>query len=387
MWNAPARKVTQTTRRRAGTTSAIIPSRRRADVRRRLLRWYDRHRRDLPWRRRVDDPYAQWVAEVMLQQTRVGTVAEYYERFLHRFPDVCALASARREDVLKYWEGLGYYKRALHLHQAARQLRHSDRTVPSTVVELRRMPGVGEYTAAAVASIAGGERVAAVDGNVARVIARLFGVEDDVLSPTGKARVCDLASQLLPAKRPGDFNQAWMDLGSAVCTPKSPECRRCPLRSVCRASATGQAESLPVRGDGRRSQTHEVSSVVGIFVRGRTMLASRRPEGGLWSGLWEFPNVEVKNRSAQARTLRRLAQQCEVALVSRSRRVGVVSHQLTHRLFKFHVYVVAAEPNGAPSQTAGLRWVSVQAFARLPVSTAHRRAFQTAQETISALMR
>ncbi|MCH7849578.1 MAG: A/G-specific adenine glycosylase, partial [Planctomycetes bacterium] len=223
-----------------------IPTADRARIRRRLLAWYDRNRRDLPWRRRAADPYAQWVAEAMLQQTRVDTVLNYYERFLKRFPDVPALARASREVVLKHWEGLGYYRRVVHLHEAAKQLAADGAAIPNSSHELRRLPGVGPYLAAAIASIAFGERAAAVDGNVARVISRLMGVTDDVQSGPGRRTIQSLADQLIPPGRPGDFNQAWMDLGSAVCTSRSPDCDACPLSGECVALATGMTDELPV---------------------------------------------------------------------------------------------------------------------------------------------
>ncbi|RME41626.1 MAG: A/G-specific adenine glycosylase, partial [Planctomycetota bacterium] len=226
-----------------------LPSALRARIRRALLRWYDRHARDLPWRRRRHDPYAQWVAEIMLQQTRVETVIRYYERFLRRFPDVNRLAAARHDTLLKYWEGLGYYRRALHMHEAARRIVKEGNGLPASAEAWRRLPGIGEYTAAAVASIAFGEPVAAVDGNVARVLARLFGVTDAVAPSEGRRRIRGIADRLVSPSRPGDFNQAWMDLGSMVCTPRGPRCDVCPLASCCRSAHRVETVGrLPRRG-------------------------------------------------------------------------------------------------------------------------------------------
>ncbi|MEK7731696.1 MAG: A/G-specific adenine glycosylase, partial [Planctomycetota bacterium] len=262
-------------------------------IRRKLLRWYDLHKRDLPWRRRADDPYAQWVAEIMLQQTRVETVRAQYERFLRRFPTIGRLARADHEDVLKHWEGLGYYRRILHLHRAARMVCENGGVIPDNAEALRALPGVGEYTAAAIASIAFNRPEAAVDGNVARVLSRLFGVTQDVRSPVGKSRIRDLARSLLSQQRPGDFNQAWMDLGSLVCTPKAPRCDACPLRAHCLAAENGDPEFYPVREAARNRIPKTVSLVVAIFVREGKMLVRRRERGGLWSGLWEFPTLEL----------------------------------------------------------------------------------------------
>ena len=369
----------------------------RSFIRRRLLRWYDRHRRDLPWRRRIGDPYALWVAEVMLQQTRVETVIEYYERFLARFPDVETLARAKHEKVLKFWEGLGYYRRILHLHQAARDVCECGAGIPTTVEALRCLPGVGDYTAAAVASIAFNKRVAAVDGNVTRVIARLFALSDDIMAPTGKRRVRELATQLMPTKRCGDFNQAWMDLGSMICTPKSPRCASCPLVSRCLAAARGLTDRVPVRKTGR-SKPREWGLVAAVFVQNGRMLVRRRPPGGLWSGLWEFPTIEVpvprrvkSNRAADSslrgdvirRLVGRLADGEGVDIGGDGQQVLTIRHQLSHRLLVFHVYVVRASSQKKTGVKArNSRWVTPCGFARLSVSTAHRRIYADARTAI-----
>lgn len=323
----------------------------------------------------------------MLQQTRVETVVKYYERFLRRFPDLAALAGADHEDVLKHWEGLGYYRRILHLHRAAQIIHDRGGGIPSTAVELRALPGVGEYTAAAIASIAFNERAAAVDGNVARVIARLFGVSNDCLAPAGRARIRHLASQLLPRTRPGDFNQALMDLGSTVCTPQSPDCPRCPLARVCVAVNTNRAHALPVRGAGRNKKPLEVRSVVGIFFHDAKMLVRCRPTGGLWSGLWEFPNAELSTRSAPWRRLHHLATEHGLTVIGQPHKAGIVRHQLTHRALTFHVFAATVEPDDdAEAKDTSLRWVSAPGFRKLSVSTAHRRVFEAARDRIDALV-
>jgi A/G-specific adenine glycosylase len=383
-------------RHRPATWRVISPSL-RSFIKRRLLRWYDRNQRDLPWRRRGGDPYAQWVAEIMLQQTRVETVLDYYERFLARFPGVETLARADHEKVLKHWEGLGYYRRALHLHQAARIVRDVGDGVPTTAEELRRLPGIGDYTAAAVASIAFNERVAAVDGNVARVMARLFGVGDDILSAKGKQRVRYAAAQLMPLKRCGDFNQAWMDLGSMVCTPRSPRCGQCPLVSRCMAAANEQPHVLPLRGT-NRTKRREILLLTAIFLHDGKMLVHRRPRGGLWSGLWEFPTTEIlAPRSAKSkgcagssprgdaarRLVGHLADGEGVEIVGEARPVLTIRHQLSHRSFVFHVYVVpASSQKKAGVKARNPRWVTPRVFARLSVSTAHRRIYAGARAAI-----
>ena len=211
-----------------------------------LLAWYDQNARTLPWRG-IHDPYRTWVSETMLQQTRVETVRGYYERFLARFPDVAALAAADEADVLKLWEGLGYYSRARNLHQAARQVVCDfGGEMPREVAQLRQLKGIGAYTAGAIASIAFDQRVPAVDGNVIRVASRVMGIRENVGIPSVRRELEEKVDSLVPAARPGDFNQALMDLGAAVCVPGTPNCDVCPLRAHCDAYDAGDAEDLPV---------------------------------------------------------------------------------------------------------------------------------------------
>lgn len=365
-----------------GTAEQVTPRLRRA-IRRKLLAWYDRNKRDLPWRRRPRDPYAQWVAEIMLQQTRVDTVKDYYVRFLQRFPSIDVLARARHETVLKHWEGLGYYRRVLHLHQAAQQLRRERRDIPQSADGLRQLPGVGDYTAAAVASIAFNERRAAVDGNVLRVLARLFGIEADILTARGKAEITALAQDLTPLGRPGDFNQAWMDLGSAICTPQSAACERCPLRSECMAARHDRVDELPVRDGGRQGRAvPRVHLVVAVLLHDGKLFLRRRPRGGLWSGLWEFPNAEVGSGTRPINLLHSLARGAGVLESGTFDRVATVSHRLTHRAMTFDVYLGRVDAMGehsAPSE----RWVTMKQLAGLSLSTAHRRILEAARSRLS----
>src|SRR5512134_738690 len=222
-------------------------SRRRGAVRRALLAWYRRERRDLPWRR-TRDPWAIWVSETMLQQTRVETVIPYYERFMQRFPNVAALADADTDELMSHWAGLGYYSRARNLKAAASQVvREHGGRVPGDVEALRALPGVGRYTAGALASIAFDRPAPIVDGNVARVLARLLDLDLDVRSPAGQRRLWAEAEALANGPSPGDLNQALMELGALVCTPRTPRCADCPVRRRCRGRAAGRAEALPVK--------------------------------------------------------------------------------------------------------------------------------------------
>ena len=252
-----------------------------------LLRHFDSERRSMPWRE-TSDPYAIWVSEVMLQQTRVDTVIPYWERWLERFPTVETLAEAELDDVLKEWEGLGYYSRARNLHGAARMVRERfDGDVPSDPDTLRELPGVGPYTAGAIASIAYGVPTPAVDGNVRRVLARLYDLE----APTA-AELRTLAAALVPDDRPGDFNQALMELGATICTPRSPDCDACPLAEWCEARRLGVQELRPLPR--AKKPIPEETVRTAVIVRGDgALLLARRPEDGLLGGLWEFPGAEA----------------------------------------------------------------------------------------------
>jgi len=345
-----------------------------------LLSWYDRHRRDLPWRRRGSDAYAQWVAEIMLQQTRVPAVLRYYEPFLKRFPSVQSLADADHQSVLKLWEGLGYYRRALHLHRACRELWDRGADIPRTAKELVQLPGVGQYTAAAIASIAFGEPVAAVDGNVTRVIARLRGEPNGAASSEARRTIQREADRLLSRSRPGEFNQAWMDLGSTVCAPRNPDCPKCPLRKECRFGEMSRcgAQAKPTRRSIRPSPTVHLIVVV-MRCRGKTLI-QRRPEGGLWSGLWEFPTVECSPSAARAPIIRSIVEEAGVHPASHPARIGRIEHSLTHRRLILEVYDVEVEksslmiPGRRKSKNKVQKWVSIQRLEELPFSTAQRRA-------------
>lgn len=363
----------------------FVPPDVRRRIRTRLLTWYDRNKRDLPWRRRSGDPYAQWVAEIMLQQTRVETVIDYYLRFLKRFPTVGSLARANHQTVLKYWEGLGYYRRALHMHDAAKSIASNGKTMPPSAAELRKLRGIGEYTSAAIASIAYNEPTAAVDGNVARVVARLFAINDDILSSRGKTRIQQIADQLLPPKRPGDFNQAWMDFGSMICTPQSPNCASCPLKTSCRANELGLVENLPIRGANKKKEIPTVSLVVGIFTNGHRILVRRRPTGGLWSGLWEFPNAENRNGLDDEAQVHELAESLGIQCTSNITSLGVLCHQLTHRLMQFRVFLVQdcnviERAVATDDNTNGKKkkWLSADDLSTLPFSTAQRKILNLA---------
>jgi A/G-specific adenine glycosylase len=259
----------------------------------RLLAWYDRHARTLPWRARpgqAADPYRVWLSEIMLQQTTVAAVGPYFRDFLRRWPTVEALAAADLDAVLRAWQGLGYYARARNLHKCARAL-SADRggRFPDTEAELRRLPGIGAYTAAAIASIAFGRRATVMDGNVERVIARLFHVAEPL--PRAKPELRRLAEGLTPAARAGDYAQAVMDLGATICLPRKPKCMLCPLADACAARRTGDQEALPAKlPKAMRPKRHGI--VFWTLRRDGALLLRRRPENGLLGGLFEVPSTE-----------------------------------------------------------------------------------------------
>ncbi|MFZ5517039.1 MAG: A/G-specific adenine glycosylase [Candidatus Zhuqueibacterota bacterium] len=274
-----------------------------------LLAWFATHQRSLPWRQ-SRDAYAIWVSEVMLQQTQVIKVTAYFTNFMRLFPDVSALARADIQQVLKAWEGLGYYARARNLHRAAQQVAQEfDGSVPSTCAEIRKLPGVGEYIAAAVASQAFQESCAVVDGNVKRVLARLFQIDAPLNSSAAQKVFRSHADELLEPRSPGDFNQAMMELGAIMCTPQAPRCSDCPVSNFCLSFQTGSVQRYPVTA--RPKQIPNYTIVVAIIFRGDEMLIVQRHQEGLLGGLWEFPGGKVETmkevesaRSACSRIIR-----------------------------------------------------------------------------------
>lgn len=265
------------------------------NLQKRLLGWFRAHGRDLPWRR-SPNAYRIWVAEVMLQQTRIATVLPYYRRFLRRFPDVESLASARQEEILRLWAGLGYYSRARNLHRAAKEIvaRHKSR-FPRDADRARELPGIGRYTAAAVLSIAFGTPLAVLDGNVVRVLARLGAVRGDVRAPRRRRQLERTAEQLLAREAAGDWNQALMELGETICTPQAPRCSACPVSHWCRARRLGITSEIPAPRQKRAAKKVKIAAAILRDPRGRTILV-RDPgahDGALFSRMWQFPAVEV----------------------------------------------------------------------------------------------
>ncbi len=320
-------------------------------LRRRLLAWYDRHGRDMPWRR-TRDPYPVWLSEVMLQQTQVATARPYYQAFLARFPTLASLARARATDVLAAWAGLGYYRRARHLHEAARLVvREHGGLVPDDPVAFGALPGVGRYTTGAVLSICFDRPLAVLDGNVARVLARLDALPAAIRDPRGARRLWALAQALVPMRRPGDWNQAMMELGATICTPRAPACGRCPVRAHCRARALGRVAEFPPPGKRRAPET--VRRAVALIERRGQVLMERR-EGALLAGLWEPPGVELADGASPRGVLQ--AALAALGLRARVSHTGrTVHHTITHRAISVEVWRGTLE--GRAPRTARVRWV------------------------------
>ncbi len=342
-------------------------------IHRRLLDWYDANRREMPWRGHPD-PYAVWVSEIMLQQTQVETVRGYFARFMQAFPTVAALAAAPQQQVLKQWEGLGYYTRARNLQRAAQRVVALGGALPRDVAGWAALPGVGAYTAAAIASICFGVPVPVVDGNVIRVFARYLGWDDDFRKPAARARLAYwLKPQIAASGRPGDFNQAMMDLGATRCAPRSPGCDGCPLRGGCVARREGRQDALPTRTVRKAVPTRTAVAVLAYDAAGRVLLAQREPDG-LLGGLWELPNSE----SGDAPTARDAARVLRVASGLRAVRFearGSFTHVFTH--FKQHWQLFEAVGLGRASavgrEPSSARFVSPR---ELPLTTLTRRVLE-----------
>jgi A/G-specific adenine glycosylase len=305
-----------------------------------LLLWYDRERRALPWRSPPGarpDPYRVWLSEIMLQQTTVATVIPYFDRFVTRWPDVAALAAASLDDVLWLWQGLGYYARARNLHACARAIlaRHGG-IFPKDPRQLRALPGIGAYTAAAIAAIAFGRREAAVDGNAERVVARLFAVEEAL--PAAKPRLARLASGLVPESRAGDFAQALMDLGATVCTPRRPRCPLCPWRRGCAAAAAGIAERLPLQSP-KPERPWRYGVAFWLVRSDGAVLLRRRPERGLLGGMTEIPSTPWRESPWSLES----ALAAAPAAARWSPLPGIVRHGFTHFRLELAILAGAAE--------------------------------------------
>lgn len=347
-----------------------------------LLTWYDREKRQLPWRDHPDS-YAIWVSEIMLQQTRVETVIPYFQHWMNRFPDIKSLAEASLDEVLVTWEGLGYYSRARNLHQAARQLMENFQgELPEQPDQLRRLPGIGRYTANAIASIAFGLAVPVLDGNIRRILARLYNLEESLQSSGMEEKLWQLATDNLPPERVGDYNQALMDLGAMVCTPASPVCLGCPLKGRCQAYAAGVQEDRPIRAKKPAIPHHTVTAAV-ISKDGKYLI-TQRPQDGLLGGMWEFPGGKVQLNEGLPECLRReIKQELDVDIDVREP-LGTYNHAYTH--FKVTLYAFNCSlKNGKeprPVEATDLRWVYPEELANYPMGKIDRLISDRIKENV-----
>jgi len=343
-----------------------------------LCRWFEREARDLPWRkRRLRNGYAALVAETMLQQTQVSRVVDRFQRFMQSFPDVASLAAADEQEVLSLWQGLGYYRRARNLHAASKMIvREFAGRVPGNTRDLRRLPGVGRYTAGAVASLVFGQAEPIVDGNIKRVMARLFvgrrgpRKRQQASDRAHGDRTWTLAHELVAqADRPGVFNEALMELGATVCLPQpaSPRCDACPLARWCEARKAGLQQTIPAPRLRRAPRAVHHHAVVITRPGGRHILLEQRPTGGMWGGLWQAPTFEATRRASFDRIAHGLPQDASATL----RRCGEFVHKTTHRLIRFHVY-------RAISRSRRGRWHTAASLHELPMSSAQRRVLAIA---------
>lgn len=335
-----------------------------------LLAWYRAGHRALPWRG-VRDPYRIWVSEIMLQQTQVDTVIPYYRRWLRRFPSVRALAAAPEQDLLALWEGLGYYSRARNLHKAAQVVvSQYEGRLPRTLEGLRALPGIGPYTAAAIASLAFGVDAAVLDGNVKRVLARLFDFQADVKSPRGEKQLWERAQSLLPPGEAGDYNQAIMDLGATICSPRSPQCAICPVRKHCLARKLGVQLERPVPR--AKAPLPQRTLAVGVIRKRGRVLISQRPSDELLGGLWAFPAGEFIEGRSQPYSLKRAVKRdwgIEIA-------VQTQTQTLTHTFSHFHLTAQVFEcvwRSGALARDLAAKWVWVSDLSEYPMGKVDRQ--------------
>ncbi len=321
-------------------------------VRAALAAWYERWKRDLPWRR-TRDPYRIWVSEIMLQQTRVAAVIPYYDRFLERYPTLDALAVAEEQELLGMWAGLGYYSRARNLRAAAQEMMRLG-GFPREYAAIRALPGVGEYTAAAVGSIAFGLPHAVVDGNVIRVIARYLAESGDISSVMTRYRLRDAAEEFLDRENPSRHNQALMELGATICTPKAPECGRCPLSAGCEGRAQGLAQRLPFK-TGKTVIRRVERSLLVVMRNGNLLLWQRPPDAAILSGFWELPEPHQLPKAKSGAALHNF------------------KHSITNHIYHFQV-LEATVGKWGPDSGSPLQWVPLEGLAGLPLSTTTRKA-------------
>ncbi|MBW7958971.1 MAG: A/G-specific adenine glycosylase [Candidatus Promineofilum sp.] len=355
-----------------------------------LLAWWDAGHAYWPWRR-TRDAYAIWVAEVMLQQTQIATVIPYYERWMARWPTVAALADASLDDVLKMWEGLGYYSRARNLHAAASVIMSDfNGRLPHTVAELRKLPGIGRYTAGAIASIAFNVPTPILDGNITRILSRLHDITDDVTQPATHTRLWQLAEESVPANRPGDYNEALMELGQRICVPKTPHCHICPLAARCQARQRGTQLERPVRPPRKRTPHYDVVAAViwrdGVPSPDGRFLIAQRPLDGLLGGLWEFPGGKVEPGEIMSETLCREIREELTLAIEPGAPLIAIDHAYTHFRITLHAFHAAyIEGEAQHLGVADHAWVTLDDLDRYAFAATDRKIIAALQSEMAQL--
>ncbi|MDP6490873.1 MAG: A/G-specific adenine glycosylase [Kiritimatiellia bacterium] len=337
-----------------------------------LLRWFDRHRRPMPWRN-DPHPYKVWISEIMLQQTQVATVIPYFERFITRFPAIGDLAAANLQAVLEIWQGLGYYSRARNLHKAARiVMNERGGELPRTAGDWQTLPGIGPYAAGAIASICHNEVVPAVDGNVVRVFTRLLGIQKDSTKPAVRRELTETVATVIAPHRAGDFNQAIMELGALVCKPRNPNCAHCPLRRRCVARAEGLTATIPVRPS--RKPVPHIDVAACVIRRGNRLLIARRRPDQMLGGLWEFPGGKQEpDETLEQTAIREIAEEIgiEIRVV---RKLGAIKHAFSHFKMTLHVFECRPQRGRARAVTVdAVKWVGIDELNAYPFPAADQK--------------
>lgn len=337
-----------------------------------IVNWYREHQRDLPWRRQAGS-YAVWVSEIMLQQTRVETVVPYFNRWMERFPTIEDLAAASQQEVLAVWEGMGYYSRARNLHKAAQvMVGDFSGALPGNIKDLRDLPGIGPYTAGAIASIVFGLDEAAVDGNVKRVLARIFNVEETIGTSAGEQHILDLAEEHIPPGQASDYNQGLMELGARLCTPKNPNCEDCPVKEECLAYDLGIQEDRPVRKSKRAIPVHTL--VAAVIREGNYILLRQRAEDGLLGGMWEFPNVRVHAGEDEMTNLEECVREDLGLEVEVGKQLGAYQQTYTHFRVCLTVFRCVLSPvGGQVRERRTTRWVRLAKIYDYPMGKLDRQ--------------
>lgn len=348
----------------------------------RLLNWYEQNARSLPWRNNPH-PYHVWISEIMLQQTKVETVIPFFERWIERFPDISSLARANQSEVLQLWEGLGYYARARNLHRAAQLIVNLyNGELPQDPKILRSLPGIGAYTANAIASIAYQQNVATLDGNIMRVIARLMALNLPVKSKIAGQKIYEFAIELLPKGQAGQFNQALMELGALICTPHKPDCIRCPLMNDCQTYKNGLQEQIPLKIP--KKLTPHITVAAGVVWQNKRVLIAQRPQKGLLGGLWEFPGGKVEQgESLQGCLLRELREELDLP-VNVDQKIGIYHHAYTHFKVTLHAFHCHPFPGSfpKPQNHQALYWAELPELVNFPMGKIDRNIAQTLTKEI-----